>query len=93
MWQAWSEDNRLFFTQGFVGRQIDLKQYSKPYWQPMKGAKQWKTASKWKRLCHQTAPVDSVAPNAGRDTKLSVVSFDNTETSLKHGQMDMKTIR
>ena len=26
--------HRLFFTQGFVGRQIDLKQYSKPYWQP-----------------------------------------------------------
>ena len=45
--------NRLFFTQGFVGQQIGLKQYSKPYWQPMKGTKQWKTASKWRRLCHQ----------------------------------------
>ena len=45
--------NRLFFTQGFVGQQIDLKQYSKPYWQPMKRAKQWEAASKWKRLCHQ----------------------------------------
>ena len=38
--------NRLFFTQGFVGQQIDLKQYSRPYWQPMKGTKQWKTVSK-----------------------------------------------
>ena len=45
--------NRLFFTQGFVSQQIYLKQYSKPYWQPMKGTKQWKTASKWRRLCHQ----------------------------------------
>ena len=44
--------NRLFFTQGFVGQQIDLKQHSKPYWQPMKGTKQWKTASIWRRLCH-----------------------------------------
>ena len=32
--------NRLFFTQGFVGQQIDLKQYSKPYWHPLKGTKQ-----------------------------------------------------
>ena len=39
--------------QGLVGQQIDLKQYSKPYWQPMKGTKQWKTVSKWRRLCHQ----------------------------------------
>ena len=45
--------NRLFFPQGFVGQQIDLKKYSKPYWQPMKRTKQWKTASKWRRLCHQ----------------------------------------
>ena len=45
--------NRLFFTQSFVGKQIDLKRYSKPYWQPMKGTKQWKAASKWRRLCHQ----------------------------------------
>ena len=44
--------NRLFFTQGIVGQQIYLKQCSKPYWQPMKGTKQWKTASKWRRLCH-----------------------------------------
>ena len=27
--------NRLFFPQGFEGQQIDLKQYSTPYWQPM----------------------------------------------------------
>ena len=45
--------NRLFFTQGFVGQQTDLKKYSKPYWQPMKRMKQWNTASKWRRLCHQ----------------------------------------
>ena len=32
--------NRLFFTQGFVGQQIDLKQYSKPYWQPIIGTEQ-----------------------------------------------------
>ena len=44
--------NRLFFTQGFVGQQIDLKK-SKPYWQPMKETKHWNTASKWRRLCHQ----------------------------------------
>ena len=30
--------------QGFVGQEIDLKEYSKPYWQPMKGTKQWKAA-------------------------------------------------
>ena len=45
--------NRLFFTQGVLGQQIDLKKYSKPYWQPMKRTKQWNTASKWRRLCHQ----------------------------------------
>ena len=47
------EINRLFFTQGFVGKQIDLKKYSKPYWQPMKRTKQWNTVSKWRRVCHQ----------------------------------------
>ena len=45
--------NRLFFTQGFVGQQIDLKQYYKPHWSPMRGTKQCKTASKWRRFCHQ----------------------------------------
>ena len=45
--------NRLFFIQGFVGQQTDLKQYSKPYWQPRKGTNQWNTVSKWKSLCHQ----------------------------------------
>ena len=45
--------NRLLFTQGFIDKQIDFKQYSKPYWHPMKGTKQWKAASKWRRLCHQ----------------------------------------
>ena len=45
--------NMLFFTQGFVGQQIDLKMYSKPYWQPIKRTKQWNTVSKWRRLCHQ----------------------------------------
>ena len=49
VWSQWTGRNRcsqhgmkisrLFFTQGFVGQQIDLKQYSKPYWQPMKGTK------------------------------------------------------
>ena len=47
--------NRLFFMQGIVGQQIDLKKYSKPHWQPMKGTKQWNTASKWMRLCHQVS--------------------------------------
>ena len=47
--------NRLFFTQDFVGQQIDLKKYSKPYWQPLKGTKQWKILSKWRRLCHLEA--------------------------------------
>ena len=44
MWQAWSEDKQavFFFMQGYVGQQIELKQYSKPYWQPLKGTKQWK---------------------------------------------------
>ena len=45
--------NRLFFTQGFVGQQIDLKKYSNPTGQPMKRTKQWNTASKWRRLCQQ----------------------------------------
>ena len=59
-WKGWKwcgkngmKINRLFFTQGFVGQQIYLKQYSKRYWQPMKGTKQRKAASKWRRLCHQ----------------------------------------
>ena len=38
--------NRLFFTQGFVDQQPDLKQYSKPYWQPMKETKQWNIEGK-----------------------------------------------
>ena len=46
--------NRLFFTQDFAGQEIDLKKYSKLYWQPMKTKKQWNTASKWRRLCHQS---------------------------------------
>ena len=41
MRQAWSEKKQDVFHAGFfVGQQIDLKQYSKPYWQPMKGKKQ-----------------------------------------------------
>ena len=47
--------NRPFFTQGFVGQHIDLKKYSKPYWQPMKRTEEWNTASKWRRLCHQAS--------------------------------------
>ena len=63
VWSQWTgrnrcsqhgmKTNRLFFPQGFVGQQFDLKKYSKPYWQPMKRTKQWNTASKWRRLCHQ----------------------------------------
>ena len=41
MWQAWSEDKQAVFHAGFVGQQIDLKHYSKPNRQPMKGTKQW----------------------------------------------------
>ena len=59
-WTGWKrcgkhgvKTNRLFLTQGFVGQQIDLKKYSKPYLQPMKGTNQWNTASKWRRLCYQ----------------------------------------
>ena len=33
--------NWLFFTQGFVGQQVDFKKYSIPYWHPMKGTKQY----------------------------------------------------
>ena len=51
---AWNEDKQaVFHTQGFVGQQIDVKKYSKPYWQPMNRTKQWNTASKWRTLCHQ----------------------------------------
>ena len=63
VWSLWTTMNRcgkhgvkinsLFFMQGFVGRQIDLKKYSKLHWQPMKGTKQWNTASKWRRHCHK----------------------------------------
>ena len=53
MQPAWNEDKQAVFTQGFVGQQIDLKKYSKPYWQPMKRTKQWNTVSKWRRICHQ----------------------------------------
>ena len=59
-WMGWKrcskhgvKIDRLFFTQGLVGQQTALEQYSKPYWQPMKGTKQWNTASKWRWLCHQ----------------------------------------
>ena len=52
MRQAWCEDKQAFFTKRFVGQQIDLKQYYKPYWQPMKATKQWNTASKRRRLCN-----------------------------------------
>ena len=45
--------NRQFFTQGFVGQQIDLGHYSKPYRQPLKGTEQWNTSSKQRRFCHQ----------------------------------------
>ena len=44
--------NRLLFMQDFVGQQIDLEHFSEPNWQPLKGTKQWNTASKWKRLCY-----------------------------------------
>ena len=54
--------NRLFFTQGFVGQQIDLKKYSTPYWQPMKRTKQWNTASKWRRFCHQAGQLILYTP-------------------------------
>ena len=51
--------NRLFFMNRFVGQQTDLEQYSKPYWQPMKGTKQWITASKKEVTLSQSRPVDS----------------------------------
>ena len=39
--------NMLFVIKGFEGQQTDLEQYSKPYWQPMKGTKQWNSAGKY----------------------------------------------
>ena len=52
-WMGWKrcgkhgvEINRLFFMKTFGGQQTDLEQCSKFYWQPMKGTKQWNTASK-----------------------------------------------
>ena len=36
--------------QGFVGQQIDLKQHSKPYWQPRTGTKQWNAVSKYHQV-------------------------------------------
>ena len=46
--QQLNQINRLFFTQGFVDQQIDLKKYSKPYWQPLKRTKKRNTASQWR---------------------------------------------
>ena len=41
MQQAGSKDKQAVFSRRvLVGQQIDLKQYSKPYWQPMKRTKQ-----------------------------------------------------
>ena len=45
--------NRLFFMKHLAGQQTDLEQYSKFYWQPMEGTKQWNAANKWRVLCHQ----------------------------------------
>ena len=39
--------NRLLFMKRFVGQQRDLEQYSKYYWQPMKGTKQWNAMSEY----------------------------------------------
>ena len=36
----------------FVGQQSDLEQYSKSFWQPMKGTKQWNSASERRGLCY-----------------------------------------
>ena len=43
--------NRLLFMKSFVGQQTDLEQYSKFYWLPMKGTKQWNTASERRCVC------------------------------------------
>ena len=51
MRQAWSEDKRAVFYAGWCRSTTDLEQFSKLYGQPMKGMKQWRTASKWRRLC------------------------------------------
>ena len=47
--------NRLFFALDILSQQIDLEKYLKPYWQPMKGMKQWNTAGKWRWLCHNVS--------------------------------------
>ena len=53
--------NRLFFHVCFASQQIDLEQYSKPYWQPKKGTQEWNTASKWRKLCHNVGQLISNA--------------------------------
>ena len=91
MRQAWSEDEQAVFTQGFVGQQIDLKQYSKPYCQPMKGTRQWKTASKWRRLCHQAGQsiLNTLKPSEVNDGDIiqkwiAIVEMTRHETSCKY---------
>ena len=51
-WEWWGKHggkiNRLLFIKRFLGQQPDLEQYSKFYWQPVKGTKQWNIVSeKW----------------------------------------------
>ena len=83
MRQAWSAKKLTVFHAVFCNQQIDLKKYSKPYWQPMKGMKQCKTVSKWKRLCHQVGQsiLNMLKPcevNVGHTiaTRCSASSFD-----------------
>ena len=55
-WEWWGKHgvkiNRLLFMKHFESQQTDLEQYSKFYRQPMKGIKQWNTASKWRWFRH-----------------------------------------
>ena len=46
MQQAWNEDKQAAFHKRLIGQQSDLEQYSKFYWQPMKGMMQCSTARK-----------------------------------------------
>ena len=57
MQPAWNEDKQaVFFTQGFVGQQIDLQKYSKPYWQPkILLHMQYPMLPKWGRVQIQSA--------------------------------------
>ena len=50
MGQAWRAD-KLAVSHN-VGPETDLEQYSKFYWHPVKGTKQWNTANNRRCICY-----------------------------------------